>query len=125
MPMTTKERTDLRQELVGRGYSWEYVDEWPSKTTLYRHREIKNPNGEIVSPAGTAVLNLPGNPEYVNRKARQGLLSWPPSKACTCRWCVARNGSTEPTPASEGTQEEPVTRRPRGKGRMGPYYQPS
>jgi hypothetical protein len=128
MPMTTKERTDLREELVGQGYSWEYVDEWPSKTTLYRHREIKNPNGEIVSAAGTAVSNLPGNPDYVNRKARQGLLQWPPSESCTCRWCVARNGTTEPVSANEGTQEAqevPVAQKQKGKGRMGPYYQPS
>ena len=87
MPMTTKERTELRGELTSQGYSWNYIDDWPPKITLYRHREIKNPSGEVVSPAETALPNLPGQPDYVNRKARQGLLQWPPSESCTCIWC--------------------------------------
>jgi len=87
MPMTTKERTDLRQELVSSGYSWEYIDEWPAKTTLYWHRD----NG--VKAVGSTVSGVPGNPDYVSRKARIGLLQWPPSEACTCRWCVERKGN--------------------------------
>jgi hypothetical protein len=92
MPMTTKERTELRGELVGQGYSWNYIDEWQPKVTLYRHRDLKNPKGIVVSEAGTKIVGLPGNPDYVSRKARQGLLQWPPSESCTCRWCGASNG---------------------------------
>jgi len=99
MPMTTKERTDLRAELVSQGYSWNYIDEWQPKATLYRHREIKNPSGEVVSGAGTKVEGLPGNPDYVSRKARQGLLQWPPSDSCTCRWCGASKGAEKPESA--------------------------
>jgi len=91
MAITTKERTELREELVGQGYSWKYIDEWQPKVTLIRHRAIKNPNGEIVSPAGTKLENLPGNPDYVNRKARLGLFPWPPSNTCTCRWCAEKS----------------------------------
>ena len=87
--VTTNERTKLRDELVGQGYSWEYIDGWQPKITLYRHRDIKN--GEVVvSPVGTKVENLPGNPDYVLRKARIGLLPYPPSDTCECRWCEAR-----------------------------------
>jgi len=99
MPMTTKERTGLREELTSQGYSWNYIDDWPPKITLYRHREIRNPSGDVVSPAGTALPNLPGQPDYVNRKARQGLLQWPPSDSCTCRWCGASKGAEKPEPS--------------------------
>jgi len=93
--VTTKERTEIREELVSQGYSWEYIDGWQPKITLYRHREIKN--GElVVSPVGTAVENLPGNPDYVLRKSRLGLLPYPPSDTCECRWCEARSVNVEP-----------------------------
>ena len=124
MPMTTKERTELREELVGQGYSWEYVDDWPAKITLYRHREIKNPNGEIVSKAGTEVPGLPGNPDYVNRKARQGLLQWPPSETCSCKWCMDRRGATEAPVSSEEAKDTSRPNRRRGKV-MGPHFKTS
>ena len=102
--VTTRERTELRNELVGQGYSWEYIDGWQPKITLYRHREIKN--GElVVSPVGTAVENLPGNPDYVLRKSRLGLLPYPPSDTCTCRWCSAKRVNVEVT--EEPKIEEP------------------
>ena len=102
--VTTNERTKLRDELVGQGYSWEYIDGWQPKITLYRHREIKN--GElVVSPVGTAVENLPGNPDYVLRKSRLGLLPYPPSDTCTCRWCSANRVNVEVT--EEPKIEEP------------------
>ena len=87
--VTTKERTEIRAELVSQGYSWEYIDGWQPKITLYRHREIKN-GEEVVSPVGTKVENLPGNPDYVLRKSRLGLLPYPPSDPCECRWCEVR-----------------------------------
>ena len=125
MAMTTKERTDLREELTGQGYSWNYIDEWPSKTTLYRHREIKNPGGEVVSSAGTALPNLPGHPDYVNRKARQGLLPWPPGESCNCMWCVERNGTLKPEPSGKERKEAPAAPKARGNRRVGPYFKAS
>ena len=125
MPMTTKERTDLREELTGQGYSWNYIDEWPSKTTLYRHREIKNPGGEVVSLAGAALPNLPGHPDYVNRKARQGLLPWPPGESCNCMWCVERNGPKKTEPSGKERKEAPSAPKARGNRRVGPYYKAS
>ena len=121
MPMTTKERTELRDELVGQGYSWDYIDDWPSKLTLYAHREVKNPSGEVVKPVGTAIDGLPGQPDYVSRKARQGLLQWPPSESCTCRWGKARREDTD-TPPRVKSEEAPVAATGRGKRRMGPHF---
>ena len=88
--VTTRERTQLREELVGQGYSWEYIDGWQPKITLYRHAEKLNTSKEVVSSIGTKVENLPGNPDYVLRKARIGLLPYPPSDTCECRWCEVR-----------------------------------
>jgi hypothetical protein len=93
MAITTKERTQLREELVGQGYAWKYIDEWQPKVTLYRHTEMKNPSGEVVSKAGTKLGNLPGNPDYVNRKARLGLFPWSPSDTCACRWCAEKSAN--------------------------------
>ena len=123
MPMTTKERTDLRQELVGQGYSWKYIDEWPTKTTLYWHRD----NG--VKAVGTPVSGVPGNPDYVSKKARTGLLQWPPSEACTCRRCLGRRGTKDEVVAhaevagSPPTSQEPPLRR--GANRFGPHFKQS
>ena len=122
--MTTKERTELREELVGQGYSWNYIDEWQPKVTLYRHREMKNPKGEVVSEAGTKVEGLPGNPDYITRKARQGLLQWPPSDACTCRWCAERKKAVvpeSPEPSDAGsTMFDLFGGKPKGTRRIGP-----
>jgi|TARA_Y100000310_G_scaffold234127_1_gene237065 hypothetical protein len=122
--MTTKERTDLRQELVSSGYSWDYIDEWPSKTTLYWHRD----NG--VKEVGQAVSGVPGNPDYVSRKARIGLLQWPPSEACTCRWCMERKRDPDTSPdekideveSSSSSQEKVSPKRSRS---FGPHFQQS
>ena len=101
--VTTKERTEIRAELVGQGYSWEYIDGWQPKITLYRHREIKN--GEVVvSPVGTKLENLPGNPDYVLRKSKLGLLPYPPSDTCECRWCEVRSVKIE-TEVKEDKEE--------------------
>ena len=85
MVMTTKERTELRNELVSQGYAWEYVDEWQPKTTLYLHRAKKNQSGEEVIPVGTKISGVPGNTDYVARKARIGILPYPPSDTCECK----------------------------------------
>ena len=88
MSFSTKERTEIRTELDSVGYKWDYGDSWAAKTTLYRHRAQKNPQGEIVSDVGTSVSGVPGQPSYIRDKARQGLLAWPPSESCECRWCL-------------------------------------
>ena len=119
MAITTKERTVLRGELVGQGYSWNYIDEWQPKVTLYRHRGLINPNGEVVSPVGTKLGNLPGNPDYVNRKARLGLFPWAPGNACTCKWCVRVIAEQE-----KAVQPTATTTAPRA-AKTGPYYNPN
>jgi hypothetical protein len=108
--VTTSERTRLREELVGQGYSWEYVDGWPPKINLYRHAPIMSESGNIITPVGTKVVNLPGNPDYVMRKSRLGMLPYPPSETCVCRWCAARNVHAEPVTETgkEYTAEESV-----------------
>jgi hypothetical protein len=119
MAITTKERTELRTELVGQGYSWNYIDEWQPKVTLYRHMALTNPSGETVSPVGVALENLPGNPDYVSRKARLGLFPWPPGNACTCRWCVRIIAEQE-----KATRPAATTATPRA-AKTGPYYNPN
>ena len=94
MVMTTKERTELRNELVGQGYSWEFVDEWQPKITLYRHAPKANTEGVVVSEVGTSV-RLPGNPVHALRYARRGMLPYPPSEVCECKWCAVRNVHAE------------------------------
>ena len=88
---TTKERVQMREELNGQGYSWEYIDEWQPKITLYRHAaKVNLSSQEVIEPVGHAVDNLPGEPSYVLRKARLGMLPYPPGDSCTCRWCDER-----------------------------------
>ena len=113
MAITTKERTELRQELVGQGYSWNYIDEWQPKVTLHRHRATYNPNGEVVHAVGSKIENLPGSPDYVNRKARIGLFPWPPGSACTCHWWVRVVAEQPKAPAAPRT------------AKTGPYYNPT
>jgi hypothetical protein len=129
MAITTKERIELRQALVGQGYHWDYIDEWQPKVSLYRHRAMVSPSGELVSDVGTKLDNLPGNPDYVNRKGKQGLYPWPPGDTCTCRWCVQRGPvPQDAAPAAEKVAEKVVEedRSPRrGKRRMGPWFQQS
>ena len=104
--VTTKERTDIREELVSQGYSWEYVDEWQPKITLYLHKpKVDASTDEIINPVGTKLENLPGNPDYVLRKSRLGMFPSPPSDTCECRWCVASKVGIEI--AEEPKQEEP------------------
>ena len=85
-----KDRKSLRQELVASGYSWEYLDEWQPKTTLYRHAPGLNAAGEVSQPVGSEVRGVPGNPDYVIPKARIGWFPYPPNNSCTCRWCTER-----------------------------------
>ena len=125
MAITTKERTELRTELVGQGYSWNYIDEWQPKVTLYRHRVLTNPSGETVSPVGAALENLPGNPDYVSRKARLGLFPWKPGTSCACRWCAKERPEQEVPSVAESISNPPdSSQAPKAKPspRLGPYF---
>ena len=127
MAIGTRERTELRSALVGQGYHWNYIDEWQPKVSLYRHRAMVSPKGDVVSPAGTRLDNLPGSPDYVSRKAKQGLYTWPPSDACLCRWCGERKAAVyvtgEVSAAPVATEPSvPVVLAGRGKRRMGPHF---
>jgi hypothetical protein len=119
MAIGTKERTELRDVLAGQGYHWDYIDEWTPKVTLYRHRAMISPSGEVVSPVGTALHNLPGNPDYVEKKSRIGLFTWPPDQGCRCRWCRDREATGASVVPPAEAKEEPRGKR---KGKMGPHF---
>ena len=103
-----KDRREMRQELAASGYSMEYLDDWQPKTILYRHAPGMDVSGEVAFPIGSEVRNVPGNPDYVIRKARIGMLPYPPNDACTCRWCKDRAASKQPkaTPAETRCEVE-------------------
>ena len=90
------ERNKQKIELVNSGYSLKYSDEWPPKTTLYRHKPAYNSEGLMVADIGTEVPGVPGNPDYILRKSRMGLFNWLPSDTCVCRWCKERLASSTP-----------------------------
>mgnify|MGYP005822751545 CR=1 FL=1 len=115
--MTTKERTDMRKELVSLGYAWEYVDEWPARISYYVHREVKNPRGAVVRTVGTEVVGLPGLPTYAKEKAKQGLFPWPPSETCPCSWC-RRSREATGEKISTPSEAAPAPRR----RKVGPNY---
>ena len=85
-----RDRRATREELVNAGYSWEYLDTWQAKTVLYRHADGLNVEVDVVHPHGSTVEGVPGSPEYVLQKSRIGWFPYPPSNACTCRWCAER-----------------------------------
>lgn len=89
------ERNQQKIELATLGYSLKYIDDWPPKTTLYRHRPGYNIEGDLVWDIGTSIHNVPGNPDYVLSKSRIGLFPWPPSDTCKCQWCSVQNSKKE------------------------------
>ncbi len=103
--MDAKKRQEVRAELVSQGYSYDYVDSWPPKTTLYAHRALLNVEGKVAMERGSLVENQPGHPDHMARKSRIGLLPWPPSKECKCKACREEVTSTESfTEFAERTQ---------------------
>ena len=108
--VTTTERQAERAELVSQGYAWEYIKEWQPKITLYRHAPGMDMEGNEAFPVGTPIKGLPGNPDYVRRKGRLGMLPSPPSASCECKWCVARRVHAEPVTdtGEEFTDEESI-----------------
>ena len=93
--VTTAERKQLREELVSNGYSWDYIDSWQPKITLYRHTPGLNENGKVCFPVGTAIPTLPSDTFYRVKKSRIGWLPYPPTDSCECKWCVERAGGAE------------------------------
>ena len=94
--VTTAQRIELREELVANGYSWDWIDSPTPHFSLYRHAPGLSVDGNIVFPVGTVIKGLPGNPDYAVKKARLGLLPFPPNDTCECRWCTARRVDVEP-----------------------------
>ena len=97
------ERNQQKMELVNSGFSLRYIDEWQPKTTLYRHKPSLNLEGEVVMDIGTPLMGVPGNPDYVLRKARIGMFPWKPGVSCDCQWC--RELYVEPEPEPEVNSE--------------------
>ena len=98
------ERNKQQNQLANIGYSLRYIDEWQPKTILYRHKPDYNIDGDIVQDVGTAVKNVPGNPDYVMKKSKIGQFTWPPSDTCECKWCAGR-ATKEPVAIGVGPDE--------------------
>ena len=113
------ERNKMKDELIDLGYSMRYIDEWQPKTRLYRHKAAYNVDGAMMEDVGTFVENVPGSPDYVMRKSKIGLYTWPPSESCTCRWCAERNKSVAPVSSEESTVSTQTYSIGRGKRRIG------
>ena len=97
------ERNQQKMELVNSGFSMRYIDEWQAKTVLYRHKASLNVQGEVVRDIGTTLTGVPGNPDYVLRKAKIGLFPWKPGVSCDCKWC--KDSYVEPAPEPEVNSE--------------------
>jgi len=90
------ERNQQKRDLVNIGYSMKYIDDWQPKATLYRHKPSYNVSGEVAEDVGSTIKVVPGNPDYVLRKAKIGLFTWAPGESCECQWCTqARVGETK------------------------------
>jgi len=92
------ERNQQKMELVNTGFSMRYIDEWQAKTVLYRHKASLNVQGEVVRDIGTTLTGVPGNPDYVLRKAKIGLFPWKPGVSCDCKWCKDSYVESAPEP---------------------------
>ena len=102
------ERNKMKTELASIGYSLKFIDDWKPKMTFYRHKPSYNVEGEMTDDIGTSIPNLPGNPDYVARKARIGMLPYPPSDTCECKWCAVGNVNKDKvTDSGEKVDEMP------------------
>ena len=104
--VTFKDRRQMRQELVSQGFAWEYIDEWQPKTTLFRHAPGLDMQGNEAAPVGAQIKGVPGNPDYVLRKARLGMYPYPPNEGCQCRWCSQRAEANRPVEVIERVVDE-------------------
>ena len=57
-------------------------------TGITERNKLKQELGDEI---GSAVHNVPGNPDYVQKKAKIGLFVWEPSDSCKCQWCNERS----------------------------------
>ena len=112
------ERNKMKDELIDLGYSMRYIDEWQPKTRLYRHKAAYNADGAIMEGVGTFVDNVPGSPDYVMRKAKIGLYTWPPTDSCTCKWCMDNRKPSDPVPSEESMVSTQTYSIGRGKRRI-------
>jgi len=97
------ERNKQKVELANSGFSMRYIDEWQPKTTLYRHKASYTVDGQLSEPVGSTTKGVPGNPDYVLRKAKIGLFPWKPNESCECKWC--KDSYVEPVPEPEVVSE--------------------
>lgn len=88
--MDAARRKEVLAELTSNGYAASYLDTWPPKVTLYRHKPGLNTEGTIVFPVGSMIPNQPGHPDHAARKSRYGWLPWLPSDTCKCKACRER-----------------------------------
>ena len=112
-----QEYNQVKNELVGLGYSLRQIDEGRAKTRLYRHKPAYNAEGELTDEVGTYTDNVPSEPKYLLRKAQIGMFGFPPGEGCTCKWCAERKGQ-----GAEQSAPEPSGK---GKGVMGPHFKTS
>ena len=120
------ERNRQKGELIRGGFSMKYIDEWQTRTDLYRHKPSYNVDGEMTADIGTSVKGVTGEPSYVLKKAKIGLFPWKPNEGCACQWCN-ENKVTQVAAKTEVVEAAPESSAPvapigRGKRRMGPYY---
>ena len=80
--MDAARRKEVIAELTSNGYATSYIDSWPPKVTLYRHKPGLTMDGKESFPVGSAIPNQPGHPDHVARKSRLGWLPWLPSETC-------------------------------------------
>ena len=106
--MDGKRRKEVQAELVSQGYAIDYLQTWPSKVDLYRHKSGLNTDGTECFPIGAKVPNQPGHPDHAARKSRLGMLPWPPGPACKCRACRERNAATAVVVLEAKVEETPA-----------------
>ena len=107
------ERNQQKLELANAGFSLRYVDEWIPKTTLHRHKPSYYVTGEVAEDVGSTIKGVPGNPDYVLRKAKIGLFPWAPGESCECQWCAeAATGRSVERVVSEVVEIQDARSRP-------------
>ena len=91
-----RRRKELGKELDAAGYKAEMLDSWQPKVDLYFHKDNWNyAKDTIVNPKGSKLKTQPGNPEHVLNQARRGVLTYPPSDSCVCKFCNIESKETE------------------------------
>jgi hypothetical protein len=84
-------RKEVEREWKKLGVPGNVLDTWQPRQNCWSHTPQLTPGGSIAKPAGTFMPNLPGNPDHAMRKARIGVLPWPPAETCRCKACRERD----------------------------------